>query len=124
MNLPHLSQTIQLERGEAFDLYEVIGRHWQHHVGPLCNTGPPVPAECLLALPVLEKVGKRLYRIDQREKSHVGKPRTKPTAFKLSYQEVVALMLHLVPHAAGFSRVPLGKVQQVSLNLAHVIKFG
>ena len=118
MNLPHLSQTIHLERGEAFDFYEAIARRWQPAVLQLTKAGPPVPA-----IPVLQKIGKRLYRIDQREKSHVGKPRTKPTAFKLSYQEVVALMLHLVPHAAGYSRVPLGKVQQVSLNLEPVIKF-
>jgi hypothetical protein len=124
MKLPLRTQTILLERGEAFALYYVIASWWKQASDSLnCEARLRATPEQVLAMPVLQRVGKRLHRIDQREAVTVGKPRKKPTSFKLSYDEVAALMLHLVPHAAGLNRVPLGKVQQVSLNLEDIIRF-
>ena len=80
-------------------------------------------AGVVVALPVLERVAKRLKRIDERELSHVGIPSRRPKKFRLKVDELVAIMLHVYPHASYLAPVVLGKVQQKSLNLEQYIRF-
>jgi hypothetical protein len=121
MSLPHLDQLIELEHGQARQLF------WQ--IGDLLNrvalrsqrpTPVPVDGNLFLALPVLQRVGKRLYRLARREADAIGPPRKRPWRFRLKAEEVVAILLHVHPVATG-AWVELGKVQQKSLNLSRWI---
>ena len=82
----------------------------------------PMPAGLMLALPALRRLVHRLGRLSQQELTRVGRPKQKPHHFRLSYDELAALMLYVLPYAAT-ARVPLGKVQQKSLNLDLFIDF-
>ncbi|WP_210521595.1 hypothetical protein [Hymenobacter terricola] len=124
MNLSHLDQIIELERGEAGLLWWAVADCGRRNLVRLhMRPGRQVEsAGVVVALPVLERVAKRLKRIDNRELRHVGIPRRKPVKFRLKMDELVAIMLYVWPHAWS-GHVPLGKVQQKSLNLEQFIDF-
>jgi hypothetical protein len=123
VKLPFLDQTIELARGEANDLCHVVSQACLSIVATLEAERPvPMPAGLLLALPALRRLMQRFGRVAQQELSHVGRPKRKPHTFRLSYDELVALMLYVQPYAAT-AHVPLGKVQQKSLNLELFIDF-
>lgn len=126
MNLHHLDQIIELERGEAGQLWWAIfdcGRRNALRLGMRPGEGHRVDsAGVVVALPVLNRVAKRLKRLDERELSHVGIPSRKPKRFRLKVDELVAIMLYVWPHAAS-CKVPLGKVHQKSFNLEQYIRF-
>lgn len=124
MNLPHLDQIIELERGQAGELWWAVADCGRRNLVRLHMQQPcqVESAGVVVALPALERVAKRLKRIDERELRHVGLPRRKPVRFRLKVDEVVAIMLYVWPHA-GSGHVVLGKVHQVSLNLEQVICF-
>jgi hypothetical protein len=107
MKLPNLDQVIELQRGEA-------GRLWWA-IADKCRR--------VVALPALHRVAKRLQTLDNRELAVVGVPPKKPRKFRLHYDELVAIMLYVFTEPISGARVPLGKIQQKSLNLADVIKF-
>lgn len=122
-NLSHLDQIIELQYGEPRQLY------WQ--IGDLLTrvairsqrpTPVPVDGQLFLALPALQRVAKRLYRLAQRDADAIGPPRERQRRFRMKADEVVAIMLHVYPVATG-GLVELGKVQQKSLNLEHLITF-
>ncbi len=124
MNLRHLDQIIELERGEAGQLWWAVsdcGRrnlvrlHMQHATRV-------ESAGVVVALPALERVARRLKTIDERERCFSGIPSRRPKKFRLKVDELVAIMLYVWPHAAS-GHVVLGKVQQQSLNLDQRIKF-
>lgn len=113
------SQTIELARGEALQLYWVVARVWvDAQQAPLQVAPVPLDADLLVALPWLKRLGKRLYSVSQKETTQVGKPLGKPRAFLLSCEEVVVVMRHVLPVAPAEAAHILGKVQQKSLNLA------
>jgi hypothetical protein len=123
MKLPFLDQTIELERGEANDLCHVVGQACLSVMATLEAERPvPMPAGLMLALPALARVVQRLGRLAQKDLTHVGRPKRKPHTFRLSFDELVAVMLYVQPYA-GTAHVPLGKVQQKSLNLELFIDF-
>lgn len=124
MNFSHLDQIIELERGEAGQLWWAVADCGRRNLVRL-HMRPGVHVESpgvVVALPALERVAKRLKRIDDRERSHVGIPRRKPVNFRLRCDELVAIMLYVWPHAAS-GHLVLGKVHQVSLNLDQFIDF-
>jgi hypothetical protein len=123
MKIPFLDQVVELERGEAHELQHVVGNVCLQVMQVLQSDYPaPMPAGLLLAFPVLRRLVTRLGKVAQQELFRVGRPKQQPTRFRLSYEEVVALMLHVQPRAtSGF--VVLGKVYQKSLNLEQVIYF-
>lgn len=124
MKLPHLDQIIELERGEAGQLWWAVADCGRRNLMRLC-TQPPSRVESpgvVVALSVLERVAKRLKRIDERERQHVGKPSRQPAKFRLKVDELVAIMLYVWPRSVS-GHVPLGKVQQKSLNLEHLVRF-
>jgi hypothetical protein len=113
-----LPQTIELARGEAGQLYWVVARVWTDaQQAPLQVVPVPLDANLLIALPVLKRLGKRLYAAYQKEATHIGKPPRKPRTFRLSCEEVVVVMRHVLPAAPHGASPVLGKVQQKSLNL-------
>ena len=123
-SLAHLDQVIELERGEAGQLWWAVadcGRRnlVRLHMQPPCRVES---AGVVVALPALERVARRLRRIDEREQHQVGLPRRRPVRFRLKVDELVAIMLYVFPHATS-GHVPLGKVHQVSLNLDRCIDF-
>ncbi|MBO2007573.1 hypothetical protein [Hymenobacter negativus] len=119
----HLDQLIELEHGEARQLYWQIGDVLRHvAMGAQRPTPRPVDGNLFLALPALQRVGQRLYRLAQREANAIGPPRQRPRRFRLKAEELVALMLHVQPQATS-GLVVLGKVQQKSLNLESLITF-
>lgn len=123
MRLPFLDQTIELHRGEANDLCHVVGQACLSVLATLEAERPaPLPPGLLLALPALRRLVQRLGRLSQQELCRAGLPRRRPHRFRLSYDELVALMLYVLPYAAT-AHVVLGKVHQVSLNLEHLIAF-
>ena len=117
MKIPFLDQVVVLERGEACELQQVVGNVCLEVMATLQAERPaPMPAGLLLAFPVLRRLVTRLGKVAQQEFFRVGRPGQQPVRFRLSYEELVALMLHVQPRAtSGF--VVLGKVQQKSLNL-------
>lgn len=123
MKLPYFDQVVELDRGEAHDLSHVVGNVC---LGVLANLQAPypvaVPAELMLALPVLRRLTVRLGRLSHQELGHVGRPRRRPHRFRLSYDELAALLLYVLPGATS-AWVPLGKVHQKSLNLEQFIRF-
>ena len=123
MKIPFLDQVVELERGEAHALQHVVGTVCLAVIDVLQAERPaPMPAGLLLAFPVLRRLVTRLGKVAQQEFFRVGRPGPQPVRFRLSYEELVALMLHVQPRAtSGF--VVLGKVQQKSLNLEQYIKF-
>lgn len=126
MNLtPHLDQIIELQRGEAGQLCFAIADCGRRNLVRLhMRPGRRVESPgVVVALPVLERVARRLKRIAEREQAHVGIPRRKPVKFRLRCDELVAIMCYVFPLAELSARVVLGKVHQVSLNLEHLIKF-
>ena len=120
--LAHLDQVIELERGEAGQLWEAVADCGRRHLLRVLDGRRPESAGIVVALPVLERVAQRLKRIDERERAHVGRPRRRPVKFRLGVDELVGLMLYVFPHACS-GRVVLGKVQQKALNLAPGIRF-
>lgn len=123
MSRAHLDQVIELHYGEARQLC------WQ--IGDLLNrvalrsqrpTPEPVDGHLFLALPALQRVAKRLYRLAQRDADAIGPPRARPWRFRMKADEVVAIVLHVQPTATG-AWVELGKVQQKSLNLAQWLQW-
>ncbi|UOQ96636.1 hypothetical protein MUN81_15475 [Hymenobacter sp. 5317J-9] len=127
MNLAHLDQVIELERGEAGQLWWAVSEVGRRNLARLSRPlGARVDsAGIVVALPALARIAKRLKRIDEREQHHVGVPGRKPKKFRLKVDELVALMLHVWPESAPghMGHVPLGKVQQKSLNLEQCIRF-
>lgn len=124
MNLPHLDQIIELERGEAGQLWGAVADCGRRNLVRL-HMQHPVQVESagvVAVLSVLERVARRLKRIDERELHHVGVPRRKPVKFRLKVDELVAIMLYVFPHSYS-ALVPLGKVHQKALNLEHLICF-
>ncbi|MDB5268038.1 MAG: hypothetical protein JWP58_1078 [Hymenobacter sp.] len=123
MNVPNLDQTIELYHGQACQLYWQIGNVLRR-VAARTSLEPPKPVDgnLVLALPVLQRVAKRLYGVAQREADAIGPPSQRPRKFKLKVVEVVAIMLHVHPVATG-AWPELGKVQQKSLNLQQYITF-
>ena len=117
-------QTIELERGEAFQLYMAVATVWQNATQAV-RQEPPQPLELglLLALPLMNRLGKRLHKVCESDACQVGKPRRKPRAFHLSCEEVAVVTRHVLPVADLLARPVLGKVQQKSLNLAQYISF-
>ena len=101
MKLPHLDQIIELERGEAGQLWWAVADCGRRNLARLqLPLGAKVEsAGVVVALPALERVARRLKRIDDRELSHVGLPRRKPVKFRLKCDELVAIMLYVWPHA-------------------------
>ncbi|MBF9239484.1 hypothetical protein I2I05_18975 [Hymenobacter sp. BT683] len=124
MSFPHLDQVIELNRGEAGQLWWAVADCGRRNAIRLHqNQGLRVEsAGVVVALPALLRVAKRLKRLDDRELRRVGVPKNKPVQFRLRCDELVALMLYVWPHSYS-GHVVLGKVQQVSLNLEHLIKF-
>jgi hypothetical protein len=113
-----LPQTIELARGDAWYFYGAVARVWTDaQQAPLQVVPVPLDADLLIALPVLKRLGKRLYTVYQKERHHVGKPPRKPRTFRLSCEEVVVVMRHVLPAAPHGAASVLGKVQQKSLNL-------
>ena len=123
MKIPFLDQVVELERGGAHELQHVVGNVCLEVMATLQSQYPaPMPAGLLLAFPVLRRVMVRLGKVAQQEFFRVGRPSQQPVKFRLSYEELVALMLHVQPQATS-AFVVLGKVQQKSLNLDQVIYF-
>jgi hypothetical protein len=123
MRIPFLDQMVELERGEAHELQHVVGNVCLQVMQVLQADYPaPMPAGLLLAFPVLRRLVTRLGRVAQQELFRVGRPRQQPVRFRLSYEELVALMLHVQPSATS-GLVVLGKVHQQSLNLEQWIRF-
>ncbi|WP_210516410.1 hypothetical protein [Hymenobacter terricola] len=125
MKLPHLDQIIELQRGEAGQLWWAVADCGRRNTVRLCSRNASLRVESagiVPALAALERVARRLKRVDERELSHVGVPRQKPVKFRLHVDELVAIMLYVVP-TTWSGHVPLGKVQQKSLNLDHLIHF-
>ena len=124
MSLAHLDQIIELERGEAGQLWWAVADCGRRNLVRLLHPhGDKVEsAGVVVALPMLARVARRLKRIDEREQHHIGLPRRRPVKFRLKVEEVAALMLYVWPHAAS-GHVPLGKVQQKSLNLDQRMDF-
>lgn len=119
-----LPQTIALERGEALQLYLAVATVWREAMAAPHQQPPqPLALGLLLALPVLQRLGKRLYRVGQAEAGRVGKPSARPRAFRLSGEEVAVLTSHVLPGAGLLARPVLGKVQQKSLNLTPFVIF-
>lgn len=124
MSSLHFPQTIELERGEAFQLYLAVATVWRDaSAAPSQQPPQPLALELLLALPLMNRLGKRLYKVQQAEQRQVGKPRRKPRPFRLSCEEVAVITRHVLPAAALLARSVLGKVQQKSLNLAPYVQF-
>jgi hypothetical protein len=124
MSVIALPQTIELERGDALQLYWAVARVWTEACqAPLQVVPVPLDAGLLVALPLLKRLGKRLYRVSQNETTQVGKPKPKPRRFKMSCEEVAVVMRHVLPSASLAARPVLGKVQQKSLNLTSYIHF-
>lgn len=124
MSVLVLPQVIELERGEAGQFYWAVARVWvEASQAPLQYEPIPLDVNLLIALPVLKRLGKRLYNLSQNETTHVGKPRRKPRAFRLSCEEVAVVVQHVLPVAPLQARAVLGKVQQKSLNLSRYVKF-
>ena len=125
-SLAHLDQIIELERGEAGQLWWAIadcGR--RNALRLLARPGEGLPVESagvVVALAPLGRVARRLKRLDERELRHVGIPSRRPTKFRLRVDELVAIMLYVWPTSAS-GHVPLGKVQQKSLNLEPRIRW-
>ena len=123
MRLPFLDQIVELYRGDAHELQHAVGNVCLHVVATLQAECPaPLPAGLLLAFPVLRRLVTRLGRLAQQEFYHVGRPRRRPHRLRLSYEEVVALRLYVLPVATA-AREPLGKVHQASLNLERWVGF-
>jgi predicted metalloprotease len=126
MSLPHLDQIIELERGEPGQLWTAVAECGQRNTLRLLmrpGTGFRVDsAGVVVALATLNKVAKRLKKLDEKELSHVGIPSSKPKKFRLKVEEVVAIMLYVWPHATSGHYV-LNKVHQKSLNLEPYIRF-
>ncbi|MDB5270226.1 MAG: hypothetical protein JWP58_3266 [Hymenobacter sp.] len=123
MSLAHLDQTIELGHGEPRQLYWQIGDLLARvAMRSQLPTPRPIEGNLFLALPALQRVGKRLYRVAQREADAIGPPRERPRRFRMKADEVVAIMLHVHPVATG-AWVELGKVHQVSLNLERYLDF-
>ena len=123
MKLSFLDQIIELERGEANDLCHVVGQACLGVMATLAAERPaPMPAGLMLALPALRRLVQRLGKLSQQELFCVGIPKKRPQKFKLAYDEVAALMLYVFPYATT-AHVPLGKVQQKSLNLELFVDF-
>ena len=124
MNFPHLDQVIELERGEAGQLWWAVADCGRRNLVRLhMRPGTRVEsAGVVVALPALERVAKRLLRITDRELSRMGLPRRKPVKFRLKVDELAAIMLYVWPHACS-GHVVLGQVHQKSLNLDQDIKF-
>lgn len=123
MKLPYLDQTLELERGEAQELAHVVGTVCLDVLATLQAVCPwPMPPGLLLALPALLRVANRCIKLSQQEFARVGLPRQQPHKFRLSYDELVALMLYVVPKATS-AFVVLGKVHQKSLNLDLFVDF-
>ncbi len=115
-------QTIELRRGDAHQLYWLVARVWTDACqAPLQVVPVPLDADLLLALPVLKRLGKRLYALYQNEVSQVGKPRTRPRPFRLSCEEVIVVMRHVLPVTPAGAAPVLGQVQQKSLNLRRYV---
>jgi hypothetical protein len=123
MKLPFLDQIVELERGEANDLRHVVSQACFSVMATLEAERPvPLSAGLMVALPALRRLVHRLGRVSQQELNHVGRPKQRPHKFRLSYDELAAVMLYVLPYAAT-AHVPLGKVQQKSLNLDLFIDF-
>ncbi|MDO7851584.1 hypothetical protein [Hymenobacter convexus] len=127
MSLAHLDQCIELGRGEAGELWWAVAEVGRRNLARLSRPlGARVDAAgVVVALPALERVARRLKRIDERERSHVGIPSRKPKRFRLKVDELAALMLYVWPESAPghMGHVSLGKVQQKSLNLERCISW-
>ena len=124
MSLAHLDQVIELERGEAGQLWWAVADCGRRNLVRL-HLRPEALVESagvVVALPVLERVARRLKRLDERELGHVGLPRRKPVKFRLKVDELAAIMLYVWPHACS-GYVVLGKVQQKSLNLTQYVSW-
>lgn len=123
LNLP---QTIELERGEAYLLGLAIGHVWRA-ANEATGAEPPRPLDLglLLALPVLQRLGRRLWRVKEGEEAiaRLGKSRRKPRAFRLNCEEVAVVVRYVLPRATSFTAGVLGKVQQKSLNLTPYVNF-
>ena len=117
MKIPFLDQVVELEHGEAHELQHLVGNACLDVMATLQSSRPvPMPAGRLLAFPVLRRLVTRLGKVAQQELFRVGLPKRKPVQFRLTYEELLAIMLYVVPQAtSGF--VVLGKVHQKSLNL-------
>ncbi|MDO7853171.1 hypothetical protein [Hymenobacter convexus] len=123
MSLAHLDQVIALEHGQARQLFWEIGNVLRRvALGSARQPPRRVEAALFLALPVLQRVARRLYRVAQREADALGPPRRRPWRFRLKPEEVVAIVLHVLPGATG-ALPELGKVQQQSLNLTQWVRF-
>jgi hypothetical protein len=117
-----LPQTIELERGDAAHLYWAVASVWtQAQQAPLQVVPVPVAGDLLIALPLLQRLGKRLYTAYQTEACWIGKQRRRPKTFRFSCEEVVVVMRHVLPVAPEEAAPVLGKVQQKSLNLARYV---
>lgn len=117
MKIPFLDQVVELERGEAHELQHVVGNVCLDVMATLQAERPsPMPAGLLLAFPVLRRLVTRLGKVAQQEFYRIGPPGRKPVKFRLSYEELVALLLHVQSKATS-GLVVLGKVHQKSLNL-------
>ncbi|GAB3660058.1 hypothetical protein GCM10027594_30560 [Hymenobacter agri] len=127
MQLAHLDQVIALERGEARELWWAMAECGRRNLARLSRPlGAPVDsAGVVVALPALERVARRLKRIDERERHQVGIPSRRPKKFRLRVDELAALMLYVWPESlpGHAGHVVLGKVQQKSLNLESRIRW-
>lgn len=118
-----LPQTIELKRGDAHLLCLAIGAVWRAaNVATVAEPPRPLDLGLLLALPVLQKLGKRLWRVHLAEQA-AARPARKPRRFRLSCEEVGVLMRHVWPTGTYFNAGALGKVQQVSLNVTAYVTF-
>lgn len=129
MKLPHLDQLVPLERGEAGVLAEALAVL----VRDVTQTAKPVNAMEAITLPAVAALATKLARLHQRELNAPVRPgrRPRPRHFRVSYDQL-AVLLHYrgVLHYCGLGEVELlqlqaalGRFQQQSLNLEHLIRF-
>lgn len=124
MTIVKFSQLVELEHGDAQQLYLAVATVWRTAYEALIQEPPhPIDISLLLALPVLQRLGKRLYKVCEADTNQVGKPRYKPRLFRFSCEEVAVVMRYVWPTGTTFTAGVLGKVQQKSLNLAPYVNF-
>ena len=130
MKLPHLDQLVPLERGEA----GLLAKALTALVRELTYAQEPVPLVQMLTFTPLAALARKLHQLHLREQVTPVRPTRrppKPRQLRVSYDQLVALMVHRARLCAdGLSeeenlqvRVLVGKFQQKTLNLSQWIRF-
>lgn len=134
MKLPHLTQTLELARGEAAVLeHHIVSTLRQLLVVGECGAPRRARPGDLLALGPLDRVRRRLAKRVDWERANPPKARMGPFhgrkpendwKLRLAYDELVALHCHLATNHDCFEvRAVQGKIQQKALNLEPYVDF-